>query len=50
MEGIILLVLSASVGYLVNRMDKMETKLDRLENELIHISSILPKRKTDNFE
>jgi hypothetical protein len=50
MESLILLVLSVSIGYLVNRIDKFEVKLDKLENRVIAMDSHLPRRKEDSFD
>lgn len=50
MEALILLILSVSIGYLINRIDKFEGKLDALENKVISIVSRFPRRKDDSQE
>lgn len=47
MEAIMILILSVSMGYLVNKIDKFEDKLDKLENKVIEMDSHLLRRRGD---
>lgn len=47
METLIFLILSVSIGYLVNKLERIENKLNDLENDLLLFKAKLPRRKSD---
>jgi len=49
MEALMLLVLTVAIGYMVNKLDKLESKFNELENKVIEMDAHLPRRKGDTF-
>lgn len=48
MEVVFGLLSTSMLGYLIAKLEKMEEKLNILENELIEVRAVLPKRKSDD--
>ena len=48
MEVFLSAIIAALLGYLISKLDKMEVKLNELENAVLIISSHMPKRKNDS--
>lgn len=47
LEAITLLFVGSVATYLIQKMDRFESKLDALENRVIQLDSRLPRRKED---
>jgi len=47
MEVLFGLLSTSMLGYLIAKLEKMEEKVNHIENELIALQSSLPKRTTD---
>lgn len=47
MELIIGVVGSAFIGYLVNKLERLEAKIDTIEADIIVLKIHIPKRKED---
>lgn len=48
MEFVITTLVSAFVGYMVNKLEKIEAKIDLIEIDIAVLKSVVPKRKEDN--
>lgn len=50
MDMILGIVASIFLGYLISKLEKIEGKLNNLEDDLILLKASLPKRKNDLSE
>jgi len=48
MEILLSAIIASLLGYLISKLEKMELKLNELENIVLIINSHMPKRKEDN--
>lgn len=46
-EVLIGLTGSAFIGYIVNKLERMEQKIDAIEIEIVLIKAVVPKRSSD---
>lgn len=47
MDLLLPILASALVGYLINKIEKMENRLNEIEDMIIRLELLLPKRKLD---
>lgn len=48
MDAILGIVATALVGYFVSKVEKIEAKLNRLEDEILLMKVAIPKRRDDS--
>jgi hypothetical protein len=47
METLFFAIVSGFFGLIYQRMEKMESKIDRLEEQVIFLMTVTPKRRND---
>jgi len=48
METLFFLICSGFFGYIYQKLEKMEAKIDRLEEDILILKATTPKRKEDH--
>jgi hypothetical protein len=50
MEALFFLVCSGFFGYIYQKLEKLETKLDRMEDDVLILKQTAPKRREDHVD
>ena len=48
METLFFLICSGFFGYIIQKLEKMEAKIDQIEDEVVVLRHSVPKRKDDH--